>query len=279
MIRKLFVLGLIGSSLGFFVFGKDLGSYFRTFSGRVHKSVKNEIPIEFEVQRAKDTVDRLMPEIHNAMHVIAEQQVEVEHLSTELSVKETGLDRQRQTILAMRTKMDEKPGETVLVIQGKTCRLEQVEEDLARRFQRFKIAEEALKYERQYLTSREKLLEANRQKFVNLLSEKRDLELQVAQLEARLKTVQAAETVSQLTLDGSELSRAKQLITDLNKQLDVKQKLLDQEGNFSDLIPFELEEEKTSHQEIGKEIDAYFQSGVVNKAPDVDEKSMARSAP
>lgn len=106
------------------------------------------------------------------------------------------------------------------------------------------------------MKAREKALDANREKLENMLSAKMDMEVQIEQLEARLKSVQAAETVSNLEIDNSQLTRAKSLIKDLNKQLDVKEKLLDAEGKFTGLIPVDTKVEEK--RDVVKQMDEYF---------------------
>jgi ribosomal protein L29 len=95
-----------------------------------------------------------------------------------------------------------------------------------------------------------------------MLQAKKELEVKLEQLQARLETLRAAETVSKLSIDDSNLSHARQLIADLNKQLDVKQKLLDAEGKFAGLIPVESTTTAidTSADTICEQIDAYLNS-------------------
>ena len=81
--------------------------------------------------------------------------------------------------------------------------------------------------------------------------------MKLEQLQARVHTVKAAETVSQLAIDDSNLSHARKLITELNKQLDVKQKMLDVEGKFVGLIPVESVAPSVP-VDLDKQIDAYF---------------------
>ena len=90
---------------------------------------------------------------------------------------------------------------------------------------------------RQILTAREKNVYAAREKLDGMLGQKRDLEVQLENLDARLKTIQAAQTASNVQLDDSQLGRAKKLIGELNKQLDVAQRMLDADGKFTGLIP------------------------------------------
>ena len=69
--------------------------------------------------------------------------------------------------------------------------------------------------------------------------------------------MRAAETVSHLAFDDSNLSHARKLIADLNKQLDVKQRVLDTEAKFADLIPVEEMKPEVAG-DLDQQIDEYF---------------------
>ena len=62
------------------------------------------------------------------------------------------------------------------------------------------------------LTSSVKVVDEAREKLENMLSDKRDLEVQIENLEARMKTLQAAQTATSVQLDNSQLARAKKLV-------------------------------------------------------------------
>lgn len=241
-------------ALASFVFGGDVWSYARTWGNSVRHSVKKEVPVEFEVARARELVENLIPNIRNVMHVIAEQEVDVEQLIAELARKQTEVALQKEAIQSRTS--DLKSGQKSFVYAGQTYTLEQVRNDLAKRFDRFKIAEETLKREEQILGARQKALVANREKLDNLLAAKTDLELQLEQLEARLRAVQAAETVSTVSIDDSELTRAKKLIRELNKQIDVREKVMASDGTLTDLIP--IETTHTVPKDLESQIEAYF---------------------
>ena len=246
------MIALVG--LGSFVFGRDVLSYVRTSASSVREAVKSEVPIEFEVQRARDMVENLVPDIRRCMHVIAEQQVDVEALRKEIDTRNLAMADQKKAILALRS--DLSTGDTQFVYLNRTYSAGEVERDLAHRLDRYKIAKETLEREDKILHAREKALVANQNKLEGMLGSKQDLEVKIEQLEARLKSVEAAETVSTLEIDNSQLTRAKSLIKELNKQLDVKVRLLDAEGKFTGLIPVEAEEVPV--RDIAAEVDTYF---------------------
>lgn len=242
------------SVLTSFVFGRDVWSYARTWGQSVRQTVKQEVPLEFEVARARELVENLVPDIRNCMHVIAEQEVDIEHLTAEMTRKQTELATQKDAIQWRSSEL--KSGQTSFAYAGQTYSAEQVRSDLAKRFDRFKISEETAKRERQILDARQAALKSNREKLDNMLAAKTDLELQLEQLEARLKAVQAAETISTVSIDDSELTRAKKLIRELNKQIDVREKVMATDGKLTDLIP--METKHTAPKDLESQIETYF---------------------
>lgn len=241
-------------ALASFVFGRDVISYARTWGSSVRQTVKREVPLDFEVARARELVEQLIPDIRNCMHVIAEQEVDVENLTGELTRKEADLATQKEVILSRQTEL--KSGQANYSIAGQTYSADQVRTDLAKRFDRFKVAEETQKKEKQVLEARQKALTANREKLDNMLAAKTDLELQLEQLEARLKMVQAAETISTVSIDDSQLTRTKKLIRELNKQLDVREKVMATDGKLTDLIPATAK--SAAPNDLDAQIEAHF---------------------
>lgn len=251
-------------ALASFVFGRDVVSYARTWGSSVRQTVKREVPLDFEVARARELVEQLIPDIRNCMHVIAEQEVDVENLTGELARKEGDLATQKEVILSRQTEL--KSGQASYPIAGQTYSADQIRTDLAKRFDRFKVAEETQKKEKQVLEARQKALTANREKLDNMLAAKTDLELQLEQLEARLKMVQAAETISTVSIDDSQLTRTKKLIRELNKQLDVREKVMATDGKLTDLIP------ATTKSAAPKDLEAQIEAHFSQKAEASDSK-------
>jgi len=268
MLKKL-VLGAVGVAVaGMFVFGRDVTSYVRTGANSVRQAVKAEVPLEFEITRAREMVERLVPDIRQCMHVVAEQQVDIEHLTADVERKTAEISKQKEAILALRSDLGE--GKNIHVYAGRKYASDEVKRDLATRFERFKAAEEILAADRKILMARETTLNANQDKLNGMLQAKKDLEVQLEQLEARLHTLRAAETVSQLAIDDSNLSHARKLITELNKQIDVKERILDAEGKFNGLIPVESATPAVP-EDIGSRIDEYFDEEPADATQEANE--------
>ena len=264
--------GIIGvavaAALGTLVFGRDVFSYVKTAGTSARDAIKSEVPIEFEIQRARDLVGNLIPDIRKCMHVIAEEEVSVEHLNQEIVQAETGLGKQKEEILALKKHVDQGAG--TYQYASHTYSSNEVKRDLALRFERFKTAESTLASKRQILAAREKSVVAAREKLEGMIASKRTLEVQIENLEARMKTIQAAQTASSVQLDDSQLARAKKLIGDLNKQLDVAQKMLDADGKFSGLIP--VDTTSSVPEDLSNQIDEYFGRGS-KPAPTTDKST------
>ena len=174
---------------------------------------------------------------------------------TGLNRKESELGKQKDAILTLRGDLGS--GKSTFTYASHKYSTNDVKRDLATRFDRFKAAEELLTADRQILTAREQTLVANRDKLDGLMQAKIELEVKLEQLQARIHTVRAAEAVSQLAIDDSNLSHARKLIGDLNKQLDVKQRVLETEAKFVGMIPVE-KSESTAPANLAEQIDAYF---------------------
>lgn len=255
MLKKTLIITGAAVVVPALIFGTDAWSYMRTATQSVRASVKSEVPPEFEVKRIKELVDNLVPEIRKCMHVIAEQQVDIEYLDQDIARREGELAQQQKTLLSMTDQLDS--GVKTFYISNRTYSAEEISQDLTLRFGKFKVAKEGVDRDKKILKAREKALKANQQTLENMLSQKQELEVKIAQLDARLKSIQAAETVSELAFDDSQLSQAKQAIRDLNKQLDVKERMLDVEGRFVNLIP--MEDLQTAPQDITQQVRAYLQ--------------------
>src|SRR5689334_4161118 len=77
--------GLSALTLGGVVFGTDLLSYVRSSTHSFSVAVKDNVPVEFEIQRARDLMNEIVPEMQANIRAIAEQEVDIANLRTELA--------------------------------------------------------------------------------------------------------------------------------------------------------------------------------------------------
>lgn len=253
MICKKAIVTAAGVSLvGLALLGRDAFSYVGTCCGWVTDSVKSSIPLDFEIERARTMIKNLVPDIRANMHLIAKEEVEVEKLGKQAEELETRLAKDRGEI--MRLKNDLAGGKDELRYGKRTYTASEVKSDLAHRFDRFKTQDATLTSLREMQKAREKSLSAARQKLEGMLATKRQLEVDVEHLEARLKMVEAAQTTSAYQFDDSRLSRVKELMSDLRSRLTVAEKLVSADTSVQDEIPLD----ETTPDSIVDQVTEYF---------------------
>lgn len=256
MFKKLFSAALILGVAGVFVFGREARSYFKTSVSHVRQAIKAELPIEFEVERARKMVEEILPDIRQCMHVIAEEEVNVEELNREIDRRTVEIQGMKERLLTRRENLD---SPTILTTGAATSggvSPAGARKELAVQFNRFKTLEETLGSKKQILDARQRALQAAREKLEAMLTTKQELQVQLEQLEARVKTLQAAEVANNVVIDDTQLNRAKTLINELNKNLDIKQRVLDSEGQLVSIHTASMGDEAPA--DLLQQIDAHF---------------------
>jgi chromosome segregation ATPase len=247
--------------LGMIFFGRDAASYVGTSFSRLKDSVKSAMPVEFEIDRARRMVKDLVPDIQRNMHVIAQEEVQLDQLQQQIAAADQKLSKDRTEV--MRLKADASSAKDKFVYAGRTYTSEQVKGDLANRFERYKTSEATLASLRQVADARQKGLEAGRQKLEGMLAAKRQLEVDVENLEARNKMVEVAQTTSNYQFDDSQLGHAKELVTDLRTRLQVAEKMVNADINLHDEIP--LDQPVPSN--IVEQVTHYFNPDQAKESP------------
>lgn len=230
--------------------------YARTWVTSQVQTAEKNVPIDLKIQHARAEVEKLGPDVRKCMHVIAEQQVDVEQLESQIAQRQERLTEQEFAILKLRN--DLKRNDVSYVYAGRNYSPTEVRSDLKIRFERFKGAKKSLERQRKILTARKKAVTANEKRLNEMLAAKDQLELQIEQLEARWKTMQAEQVTSELEFDDSQLSQTKVLLRKLNRELDVRDKLLSEEGKLTGNIPVETKPIDINKVDVTTDVDSYF---------------------
>lgn len=252
MIRKAIITALGVTLATGFVFGTSVFSYLSTGYDRITSSVEESVPMEFQIDRARKMVADLSPEIRNSMHVIAKEEVALDQLNERIRQAEDHNAKAKDDI--MRLQADLGGNKRVYHYAGRSYSASQVKEDLTRRFTRFKVDDETLEHLRQMRDARQANLDAARQKLTAMMSAQKNLETDIANLEAKHKLVEVAQATSDFVFDDSQLSRAKQLITDIRTRLDVSAKL----ANASVDVQTEIPLDAPAADDIVDQVTKYF---------------------
>lgn len=237
--------------LGLF-FGRDAASYVGTSVGWVKDSVKNSVPPEFELERARRMVKELVPDIRKNMHVIAQEEVEVARIEREIAATEEALVKDKAELARLSGDLKAQP--VSFTYGGRNYTEAQVKRDLKARFDRYKTKEATLESLKEIHEARLSSLQAAQNKLVGMQTSKRQLEVDLQNLEAKLKMVEAAQTTCDYNFDDSRLSRCKELVSELHTRLDVAQKLVDADAQELGEIPLD----ETVSGDIVAEVDDYL---------------------
>ena len=268
MIKKTLVTFAGLSLLAVLFFGRDAVSYATTSFGWMKDSVKSQVPVEFEIERARRMVKNLVPDIRKNMHVIAQEEVEIERLDNEIARVEKTMGQEKAEIMKLKDDLAEK--KAAYRYNGRSYTGSHVKSDPANRLERYKVHDATLASLQEIQTARRTSLDAARQKLENMLAVKRQLEVDVEQLEAQYKLVEVAQTLSERNIDDSQLGRAKELISDIRTRLKVAERLANTplvEGE----IPVSACEVNTEH--IVDQVTEYF--GADHEATQVAEADTA----
>ena len=103
MIKRLIIVGSGILLVGILLFGRDAVSYVRTSAGYVKDSVHESVPIEFQIDRARNMIKDLVPEVRKNMHIIAKEEVEVKRLEEQIARAAENLEKEKSHLMRLRT--------------------------------------------------------------------------------------------------------------------------------------------------------------------------------
>lgn len=235
------------------LFGRDAASYVSTSCGIVKQSVKDSVPVDFEIERARTMIRELDPDIRQNLQVIAREEVEVTRLRDQLAEAEKSLAKDRKEITRMKGDLDQ--GGSVFVYAGHSYTTKQVEADLTRRFDRYKTKEQTAEKLRQILKAREVGLLAANDKLKGMQGAKRQLEVEIENLKARLEMVKVAEATGNFQFDDSRLARTREAIQEISARIDVAEKL----AHTSAAMPDQIKLDDEDSRNISEEVARYFE--------------------
>ena len=242
------------SLVGGLLFGKDVVSYVRSSAKSVQTAVKDSVPIEFELRRARDLLEDIIPEMHANIRLIAQEEVEVAALNVDIAKSEKSIAEERLRIAKLRDALG-KP-QAQYCFGSREYPRSYVKEDLARRFERFKESELVLAGKRRLLTTRENSLHAAMQLLERTRARKRMLEDKIESIASQHRLIKAAAIGSQIQVDNSKLAQTEKLIAQIKKRLDVAERVLAHESQFVQAIPVDA----VIEEDLLTQVDEYFQA-------------------
>jgi len=236
------------------LFGSDATSYVTTSVASVRDSVKNSVPVEFELERARQQISDITPEIRKNMELIAREEVEIEKLETNISEFEGKLAEDEKSI--KRLNVDLSSGVEYVTYHGVEYTASDVKRDLANRFDEFKTDNETLTNLKKLRATRMDNLKSVRGKLAGMQASQRKLRVEVENLAARNKMIEVTKSASEIEIDESQLAKANALLDNLDSRLSTEEKLSNVKNQSLDRIPVETE----TTTDILDEVANYFGS-------------------
>ena len=259
MIRKALLGTALTLGLGTLVFGSDLFTFAKTAVVEARDGARNAVPVSFEIKAARQKLTELDPAVSGAKRVVAEQQIAVERLRSDLDARTAALDAQAREMAFLRNKI----GTGDLHYAGRVIGESDMKRDLAARLSTYETAQATLGHKRALLEAQEQSLAANERKLDAMLAARGQLEVQIEQLEAKHQMVQARETIAGVEIDDTALSDTRDLIQRIDDELNVRERMLDEGGRtWNGSVPVsEIVKEGAAAEDAAARYDALFGAG------------------
>jgi chromosome segregation ATPase len=197
-------------------------------------------------------VDEVIPEIHANIRLIAQDEVEIAGIKDDINHSSASLTEEQKRIRKLAELVQ--TGQTNYKIGEYQYTHEQLKEELSRRFEGYKEAEDVMNGKRRLLNARENSLQEAMKMLDRAKSQKAQLETQIALLEGRYQMLKNT-AGSDLQLDSSKLAQTEKVISEIKKRLDVAERVLAHEAKFTKPIPVDVIDEK----DLVSEVNHYFE--------------------
>jgi len=255
LLSKSVLVVLLVLLIGGLFFGKDVLSYVSSSVNSARTLVKDTVPIEFELKRAQDLLEDIIPEMHANIRLIAQEEVEIAALKSDIEKSQVAMEEEKARISKLRDSLEIQQASYSF---GNTqYSRTYVKDDLSNRFERYKESEDVLAGKQKLLETRQKSLESAMTMLEKTRSRKSLLENKIESLTSQYRLVKAASVGTNITVDNSKLAQTEKLINQIEKRLDVAERVLAHESKFVQDIPVEAVPE----EDLLTQVDEYFNIG------------------
>jgi len=267
MCKKVGVIALVVVAAFFVLHKLDLDSYLKVWVNKTHKDIQKKIPPEAKIERLRAEIDKLGPEEAKARSAIAEEMTAVNKLKKQIAETKTNLDKKEVAIKELRASVAK--GDTVVTIDGTKLPKDRVEASLARQWDSFKAAKEALKSQEELLASREEALEVAKAKFSTMQDKRKEMQAKVEKMDLELRKLRLAQTQNNITVDDSQLATVMSLYDEIDTQIETqKTELALQKGADTDDAVSKALARKAETDKAMKEMDDFFSGTKVTSKKD-----------
>ena len=218
LIKKAVVGSALAAGALYLAFGTSAPSYVRTAFHKVRHGAKSAVPVQFDIDRAREEIAALEPAIKDGIAQVAEARVEIKKLEREIAATRTNLETEKTAMERIRTSLD--TGDYRLAGPVRYT-ADEIKVDLVRRLDSYKTGKQTLKDKEDTLKAKLKTLAAAEAQLKQMAEAKKALAAKVEGIEARLRMIETTRSDRDFHFDDSALARAKQSVADLEQRLDV----------------------------------------------------------
>jgi len=225
MFKKLFLLG-VGAAGALAVTNAVWSGSVHTAWKKARTVVESQVSPEFELERIRDQIAKLTPDMNRHIEKIAEATVEVGSLNRRIEIVKNELDRRQADILALTDKVESG-------IQKVSFGGTNLKDKLARDLKSYKSCEKDLATKQRLLEAKKEALESARRQLTEIHNQRAEMEVLAAQYEVRLAELREAQTRSKFKLDDSRLAKIKEAFEKLQARIDVENTKAELAGQFT----------------------------------------------
>jgi len=263
MLKKALIgVGLL-VALGIVAWQTEAGSYVWTAFKEGRAYCKKQVPVEFEIKRAKDMLGNLEKLDDKLISALATEMVNKKKLEREVGEGDVALAMARDDLRARNDQF-----KTFTVSEKSSAHRETVAIDLERRFKRFKTMEATLKTKKELLAQHDERVNAVKEQRDGLKAQRADLSSRIEGLETQVALLKAAEARSKHRIDDtqlSELSRVKELVDGLEERIEKSMTELQLREEIKGTQPTASPSFPVSSSGLVQEIDSYLSSSVASE--------------
>lgn len=269
MFKKL-TLGVLGLLLiGGLLFGGRIIPYTQTAIKQIKSSAQGSVPVEFQIDAAKDQLSKIGPEIKNMVHQVAKEKVQINRLAADLKASQQMIEKSYEEMMTLRDHVSS--GDKVYVaINNKAYTTSRVEEDLRHRFSIYQTAELTMEKQLEILEIRQKSLDTAIAQLDESKAQQRELEVQIENLTARHRMNEVVATASHINIDNSQLAKTREMLDEIDILISANEEVLNIAPKYYGQIPVSTDS-LVPATDILEEMDAYF-DGKADSDVETDEE-------
>lgn len=238
----------------FFIFGDKLVMKLESWKHVLRDNMEEQMPLEVEIERARRRTAELVTVILKQREIVVRQSIDADNLRTEIAKAEKKQGEQKKELLALRaslsrseTQYTSDPG-----IDGAPLGKQQ---QLEAAFENYQMADATLDARREVLRIRVQTLFDAQKQLHAVEKSRKQLQLQVENLVARLELVRAKSGTGTSVVDKESMAQSASQLERLDNRLKFMEGMLDEDRTIDTTTFLTSGGIKAN---IGSEVDQYF---------------------